>query len=165
MKTIVMLLVLVLVFVTGCASFSGGPGGYAISGTSAHPEFMAATLSMNHVNETNAQTNQDCVRSGKCYGYAGGGYGNDYWYNYRNVRPPQPDQPAPVAGTWVQNPVPPQGGEYATKEQLDCVDAKASDALRTTAGGQPVHGRYHHVCREHLARRPPWRRRPRRSCC
>ena len=137
-KTTMMLLVLVLaMFTTGCASFSGGPGGYAISGTSTHPEFMAATLSMNHVNETNARTYQDCVRSGTCYGYAGGGDGNDYWYNYRKVQPPTREQPAPVSGTWVQNPAPPQGGEYATKQDLKCTDDKASDALRVTAGASP----------------------------
>lgn len=128
----------------GCAhaNFASEPGTYSVAGRSHNPEAMAATLSLNYAREKNTSEYWNCVSAGKCYPYPGGGYGNAMSYHYGNMYLPPPSAPpaAMPAASGQGSAVPaPPGGGYATKEELDCVKAKADDALRAQAG-QPLKG-------------------------
>jgi hypothetical protein len=119
-----LVLVLASASFAGCsiASVSSKPGTYSLNGYTTAPEAMAATLSDNYVNETNAEAYRDCVREGRCYAYPGGGYGNDYQYYFGNVIPPT--GPGPMS-------VQPEGSSgNVTQEQLKKVEEKADDSLR-----------------------------------
>ncbi len=149
MKSNLTLVLLAFVALTGVgcahANFASEPGTYTVAGRSHNPEAMAATLSMNYTREKNTTEYWNCVAAGKCFAYPGGGYGNAMSYHYGNVYvPPPPAPPSAMPAASGQGPAvaPPPGG-YATKEELDCVKAKADDALRAQAGvplkGLPPH--------------------------
>lgn len=147
MKSILTLVSLAFVALAGVgcthANFASQPGTYTVAGRSHNPEAMAATLSMNYAREKNTKEYWNCVAAGQCYGYPGGGYGNSMSYHYGNVYvPPPPAPPAAMpaaSGQGTTTAAPPPGGGYATKEELECVKAKADDALRAQAG-QPLKG-------------------------
>jgi hypothetical protein len=117
---------------TGCAhaNFASSPGAYSVEGYSRNPEAMAATLSSNYVAETNAHTYRDCVMSGRCYAYMGGGYGNDFAFYYGHVAPPAM-MPGPAPTSTVSGP---QGNAVD-----ECARAMAADSLRAQAG-EPLKG-------------------------
>jgi hypothetical protein len=151
MNTLSTLVLIAFVALTGVgcahANFASEPGTYTVAGRSHNPEAMAATLSQNVVREKNTSEYWNCVAAGKCYGYPGGGYGNAMSYHYGNVYlppPPAPPAASPAAsGQGTTTATPPPSGSYATKEELECVKAKADDALRANAGvplkGLPKH--------------------------
>ncbi len=132
---LILLLALVLIALnagcTGHANFSASPGHYAVSGTSYNPETMVAVLSNGNVQETYARTYRDCAATGRCYGAGVNGTAY-YWLN--DVPPPIAAPPpqqivvvqtTPPAATVMASP---QGGEVATKQELNAVDLKATCA-------------------------------------
>ncbi len=145
MKTHLFVVLALVLLATGCghADFNARGQSFNAAGMSRNPEVMTSVLYQGDVAQMNAQTHRDCVLSGRCYPYAGGGYGNDYWYHYRNVVPTPPVQPAPLVYTPAVSSSSPQSGEYATKAELECETAPGKDAARVlsnkTPKGPPEH--------------------------
>lgn len=67
-------------------------GFYHVNGYSTDPAGTARTFSDNYVQETNAETYRDAVRSGQAYPYYGGQARNDFQYYYEGIAPPAPQQ-------------------------------------------------------------------------
>ena len=115
--------------------------GLSVETFSYSPEAATRAAADAHVRSYNAETYRIAVEQGMAFPYYGGGYGNDYWYHYRNVIPPQPVAPAPQAGTATTTAPPPAGGDYATQAELDAVRRRADDAHQRATDGLRMHQR------------------------
>jgi len=120
----------------GCthAAFQVRPDHFQVEGRSDNPEAMTLAAAQAYATARNTDEYWAAVREGRAYPYQGGGYGNDYWYYYRNVVPPRPAAPAESGSAG-------RSGDYATRDELESVRERADEAHERATDGLRMHRR------------------------
>jgi uncharacterized protein YaiE (UPF0345 family) len=85
-KLAVVLIAVLSLLSTGCATFSSTPNGYHVAGITANPEEMVAVAGENNLRQTQLKNCWEAYRKGEVYAcpgtYDGYGYGeSNFYYN------------------------------------------------------------------------------------